>query len=243
VQSPESCEAAVAGILAEQGELAVVVHNAGHMVSGPTEAFTAEEIIRVIDVNALGAQRLNRAVLPHMRQMGRGLLLWVGSTTSQVPPPFLGPYVAAKAAMDGLASVTAYEVAPFGIETSMVVAGAFTSGTEHFSNAGHPADEATSDAYARVAGLLGETQERLQALTPPDTDVQRVADEITRIVDLPTGTRPMRSVVDPIDDGAGAVIDVMIERRAAFMRRLGLEALLRPAGLPVAPGRGERDAA
>lgn len=229
VQAQASCDAAIAAILSEQGELDVVVHNAGHLVVGPTEAFTPEEIVRVIDINALGAQRVNRAVLPHMRAVGAGLLLWVGSTTSQVPPPFLGPYVAAKAAMDGLAAVTAYEVAPFGIETSMVVPGAYTSGTEHFANAGHPADTDTVAAYAPIAGLLDQIQERLLALTPEDADVRRVADEIARVVGLPVGTRPMRTVVDPIDDGAGAVIEVMVERRIAFMQRLGLEQLLHPA--------------
>jgi NAD(P)-dependent dehydrogenase (short-subunit alcohol dehydrogenase family) len=167
-------------------------------------------------------------VLPHMRAAGAGLLLWVGSTTSQVPPPFLGPYVAAKAAMDGLAAVTAYEVAPLGIETAMVVPGAFTSGTEHFANAGHPADGETVAAYAAIAGLLDQIQQRLEALTPADADVQAVADEIARVVDLPAGERPMRTVVDPIDDGAGAVIDVMVERRTAFMGRLGLEQMLHP---------------
>lgn len=229
VQSQESCDAAIAAILSEQGALDVVVHNAGHLVVGPTEAFTPEEIARVIDVNALGAQRVNRAVLPHMREVRAGLLLWVGSTTSQVPPPFLGPYVAAKAAMDGLAAVTAYEVAPFGIESAMVVPGAFTSGTEHFTNAGHPADGETAAGYEPIAGLLDQIQQRLEALTPADANVQAVADEIARVVDLPVGERPMRTVIDPIDDGAGAVIDVMVERRTEFMGRLGLEQMLHPA--------------
>jgi NAD(P)-dependent dehydrogenase (short-subunit alcohol dehydrogenase family) len=229
VQSQESCDAAVGAIRAEQGELDVVVHNAGHMVVGPTEAFTPEEIIDLIDINALGAQRVNHAVLPHMRERGEGLLLWVGSTTSEIPPPFLGPYCAAKAAMDALASVTAYEVAPFGIETSMVVPGAYTSGTSHFANAGHPADEAVVASYQRIASVMDHIQTRLEELTPADADVQKVADEITRVVGLPAGSRPMRTVIDPIDDGAAAVLDVMVERRTAFMNRLGLEQMLHPA--------------
>lgn len=197
VQSQESCDAAIAAVLSEQAALDVAVHNAGHLAVGPTEAITPEEIARVFDINALGAQRVNRAVLPHMREARAGLLLWVGSTTSQVPPPFLGPYVAAKAAMDGLAAVTAYEVAPFGIETATVVPGAFTSGTEHFADAGHPADSEIVAGYAPIAGLLDQIQQRLEALTPPDADVQAVADEIARVVDLPVGERPMSTVVDP----------------------------------------------
>jgi NAD(P)-dependent dehydrogenase (short-subunit alcohol dehydrogenase family) len=229
VQSQQSCDDAVDSILAEEGKLDVIVHNAGHMVVGPTEAFTTDEIIDLIDINALGTQRVNHAALPHMRDRGEGLLLWVGSTTSEIPPPFLGPYCAAKAAMDALASVTAYEVAPFGIETSMVVPGAYTSGTSHFANAGHPADAEIVASYDRISSVMDQIQNRLEELTPPDADVQKVADEITRVVGLPVGTRPMRSVIDPIDDGAGAVLDVTVERRTAFMNRLGLESMLHPA--------------
>ena len=73
----------------------------------------------------VGTQRVNRAVLPVMRAQESGLLLWVSSTTARGGfPPFLGPYAAAKAAMDSLAITLSYEVARFGIETSIVVPGA-----------------------------------------------------------------------------------------------------------------------
>jgi len=67
------------------------------------EAFTAEEIAHLIDVHALGVQRPNRAALPHLRAQGHGTLLYVGSTIPVTTPPFLGPYVVSKAAMDALA--------------------------------------------------------------------------------------------------------------------------------------------
>ena len=87
----------------------MVIHNAGHLLVGYVEAYTAEEIAHLIDVNTLGVQRLNRAVLPYLRERGRGTLLYIGSTTSVTTPPFLGPYVVSKAAMDSLALVTSYE--------------------------------------------------------------------------------------------------------------------------------------
>lgn len=55
-------------IVKEQGRLDVVMHNAGHLVIGPTEAFTPREIVKVFDTNLLGAQRVNRAALPQMRE-------------------------------------------------------------------------------------------------------------------------------------------------------------------------------
>lgn len=232
VLSQASADAAVAHILAEQGRLDVVVHNAGHLVVGPTEAFTPEEIIKVMDTNFLGSQRVNRAVLPGMRQKEAGLVLWVSSTTVRGGfPPFLGPYAAAKAAMDSMAVTMSYELARFGIETSIVVPGAFTRGTAHFPNAGKPADQATAGAYARYDGVLDQVGERLSALTPDNADPQAVADEIARIVGLPHGTRPFRSVIDFIDDGAGAVTEVAERVREEFAHRIGIADMLKPTVL------------
>jgi NAD(P)-dependent dehydrogenase (short-subunit alcohol dehydrogenase family) len=230
VLSQASADAAVAAIMAERGRLDAVVHNAGHLVIGPTEAYTPEEIMRVFDTNYLGAQRVNKAVLPVMRARQQGLVLWVSSTTARGGfPPFLGPYAAAKAAMDSTAVTLAYELARFNIETSIVVPGAFTSGTDHFANAGHPADAATAAAYARYDGLMDQVGARLAQLMPPEADPAAVGAEIARIVSLPHGQRPFRSVVDFLDDGAGAVTEVAERVREQFAHRIGIADLLRPA--------------
>jgi len=104
VSEQASVDGAMAAILAESRRIDVVVHNAGHMVLGPTEAFTPEQIAAVYDTNVLSTQRVNRAVLPAMRAQRDGLVLWVGSSSSRGgTPPYLGPYFAAKAAEDALA--------------------------------------------------------------------------------------------------------------------------------------------
>nr|WP_315251151.1 SDR family NAD(P)-dependent oxidoreductase [uncultured Duganella sp.] len=230
VLSQASADAAVATIVAERGRLDVVVHNAGHLVIGPTEAYTPEEIGKVFDTNVLGAQRVNKAVLPVMRQQRQGLLLWVGSSTTRGGfPPFLGPYAAAKAAMDALAVTMAYELARFNIETSIVVPGAFTSGTDHFANAGRPADEATSAAYAVYDGLMDQIGARLSALIPPEADPAAVAADIAYIVGLPHGSRPFRSITDFVDDGVTAVTEVAERVRQEFAERIGIVDLLKPS--------------
>jgi len=229
VLSQASADAAVAHIVAEQGRLDVIVHNAGHLVVGPAEAYTPEEIIKVLDTNFLGSQRVNRAVLPVMRKAEAGLVLWVSSSTVRGGfPPFLGPYAAAKAAMDSMAVTMSYELARFGIETSIVVPGAFTKGTDHFPSAGKPADKATTAAYARYDGVMDKVGERLSALSPEHADPQAVADDITRIVGLRAGTRPFRSVTDFIDDGAAEVTVVAERVREEFARRIGIADMLKP---------------
>ncbi|MBA2510397.1 MAG: SDR family NAD(P)-dependent oxidoreductase [Rubrobacter sp.] len=231
VSSRESVDAGIATIIQEADRLDVVIHNAGHMVHGPTEAFTPEEISRVYDTNVLGTQRLNRAALPHLRGQGHGLVLWVGSTSTRGgTPPYLAPYFAAKAAMDALAVSYAAELARFGIETTIVVPGSFTSGTNHFASAGQPADEEIVAEYeVHYAGLLESVAGKLADLAPEDASVTQVSDEISRIVALPDGTRPFRSHVDPADDGSEEVSIVADRVRGEFLTRIGLEDLLHPA--------------
>jgi NAD(P)-dependent dehydrogenase (short-subunit alcohol dehydrogenase family) len=147
VASQESADQA---IVEKDGRLDVVIHNAGHMVFGAAEAFTPEQLAQVYDTNVLSTQRVNRAALPQLRKQKRGLVLWVGSTSTRGgTPPYLSPYFAAKAAMDALAVSYAVELNRWGVETSIIVPGAFTSGTNHFAHAGSPADKArqTIDHY------------------------------------------------------------------------------------------------
>ncbi|MCL2552728.1 MAG: SDR family NAD(P)-dependent oxidoreductase [Actinomycetia bacterium] len=231
VQSEESAAKAVTAILDDQPALDVVVHNAGHMVTGPAEAFSPEQYLRLYDINVLGAQRVNQAVLPHMRERRDGLLVWVGSSSTRGgTPPYLGPYFAAKAAMDALAASYALEVARFGIETTIVVPGSFTSGTRHYAHAGHPADEEVVARYEELyGGLMEQIGQRMRQLEPPDADVSEVARAIVAVVDAEKGHRPFRVHVDPTDDGAAVVNAVADRMRLEFLRRLGLEDLLHPA--------------
>ncbi|MEU1268721.1 SDR family oxidoreductase [Streptomyces sp. NPDC005799] len=231
VTAQDSADAAVERIAAEQGRLDVVVHNAGHMVLGPAEAFTAEQLADVYDTNVLGTQRVNRAALPQLRRQGQGHLVWIGSSSTRGGcPPFLAPYFAAKAAMDALAVSYAAEVIRFGIDTSIVVPGAFTSGTNHFAHAGTPADVERAAAYdARYKALMNDVNERLAGLIPPDADVSEVADAVVRVVELPSDKRPFRVHVDPSRDGSEVVSAVADRIRVEFFRRVGLEDLLTPA--------------
>ena len=231
VSDQASVDAAVDRVLREREAIDVLVHNAGHMVLGPLEAFTPEQLAAAYDVNVLSTQRLNRAVLPHMRRRRDGLLVWVGSSSTRGgTPPYLGPYFAAKAAEDSIAVTYAAELARFGIDTTIIVPGAFTSGTHHFANAGHAADDATAAAYEELyAGLTDAVGAKLAELSPADADPLEVGRQIARVVDLPKGERPFRVHIDPLDDGATAVNALADEVRERFYARIGLADLLRPA--------------
>jgi NAD(P)-dependent dehydrogenase (short-subunit alcohol dehydrogenase family) len=230
VSSQESVNAAIRQIAETNGRLDVVVHNAGHMVFGPAEAFTPEQLAEVYDTNVLGSQRVNRAALPQLRKQGKGLLVWVSSSSAAGgTPPYLAPYFAAKAAMDSLAVSYARELSRWGIETSIIVPGAFTSGTNHFAHAGSPDDTAIVAEYdaGPYANFAQETLKGLASIAPVDADASAVAVAIRSVIDTPYGKRPFRVHIDPEQDGAEVVNAVLDRVRAEFLRRIGLGDLLK----------------
>src|ERR1700677_4755657 len=221
----ESVDSAVRTIVGESGRLDVIVHNAGHMVFGPAEAFTPEQFAELYDVKVLSTQRVNRAALPQLRKQGHGLLVWVSSSSvAGGTPPYLSPYFAAKAGMDALAVLYARELALWGIETSIIVRVAFTKGSNHFEHAGVPADK-------QHKGYGKKIQEAFAAIVPDDADVSAVAEAIAKIVDAPFGKRPLRVHVDPTQDGAEVAFGVIDRVRTEMLHRVRLDELLTPVKL------------
>lgn len=236
VASQESVDGAIQQIVKENGGLDVVIHNAGHMVFGPAEAFTPEQLAELYDINVLSTQRVNRAALPLLRKKGQGLVIWVGSSSTRGgTPPYLAPYFAAKAGMDALAVSYAAELARWNIETVIVVPGAFTSGTNHFARSGSPADKARFREYESgpTVKLSEQIMKGFASTAPENADVAEVARAIVRVVDRPFGSRPFRVHIDPAQDGAEIVNGVADRVRAELLRNMGLADLLKPAGRRV----------
>ncbi|KAI0970156.1 hypothetical protein F4678DRAFT_148606 [Xylaria arbuscula] len=223
--SQESVDAAVKHVLDGSGRIDVVVHNAGHMNYGPAESFTAEQYLRLYDVNVVGCHRLNIAVLPHMRLARRGHVIWIGSSaTYGGNSPFLGAYFAAKAAQDHLAQSYAAELTAWGIETTIVSPGVFTKGTNHFSDALKPGRPNVAQEYedGPTKGLGERTLTGTAAVVPPDADPQVVADALVELARLPRGEKPFRMFPDPTMGGVQAGAAVVDNNRANMYRRMGL---------------------
>jgi NAD(P)-dependent dehydrogenase (short-subunit alcohol dehydrogenase family) len=236
VTAQASADAAIEKIVAEHKRLDVVIHNAGHMVFGPAEAFTPEQLAEQYDVNVLSTQRVNRAALPQLRKQRKGLVVWVSSSSAAGgTPPYLAPYFAAKAGMDALAVVYARELTRWGIETSIIVPGAFTGGTNHFAHAGSPADKARAAEYQAgpYANFADDVLKGFTSIVPPDAKAEEVANAIAKVVDTPFGKRPFRVHIDPTQDGAEVVNMVSDRVRAELLRRIGLGDLLTPRNLAV----------
>ena len=106
--------------------------------------------------------------------------------------------------------------------------GAFTHGTEHFPNATRPEDEEIAAAYAVLDPLVERYGEATQSLFPPGTDPDpvTVAEEIARVLALPRGERPFRTVVDFTQSNVAEVNAVADASARHFIRRMGFERLL-----------------
>lgn len=223
--SQASVDAAVKHVLDATGRIDVIVHNAGHMNYGPAESFTAEQYLRLYDVNVVGSQRLNIAALPHMRRARKGHLVWTGSSSTYgCNSPYLGAYFAAKAAQDSLAQSYAAELTAWGIETTIVSPGVFTKGTNHFADAARPGRPDVAQEYedGPTKGLGEQTMTGTAALVPPDADPQIVADALVELAKIPRGEKPFRMFPDPTMGGAHVAAAVVDNNKVNMYRRMGL---------------------
>ena len=93
--------------------------------------------------------RLNRAVLPGMRERGSSLLVHLSSAMGRTIIPFAAPYTATKFAIEGLAESLHYELAGTGVDVAIVQPGAFA--TSFQDNVQEPADTERVASYGRLA--------------------------------------------------------------------------------------------
>ena len=234
VLNQESVDTAIQKIIADNGRIDVLMHNAGHMVFGPAEAFLPEQLAELYDVNVLSTHRVNRAALPQLRKQKQGLVIWVSSSSAAGgTPPYLAPYFAAKAGMDAMAVVMSRELTLWGIETSIIVPGAFTSGTNHFAHSGRPADKEREAEYDNgpYKGFSERVMKGFASIVPPEADAAAVGEAIVNIVNAPFGKRPYRVHIDPTNDGAEVTNTVLDRVRAELLHRIGLDDVLTPAKL------------
>ena len=201
VTSDASVEHTIAQVIAALGTPDVVVNNAGVGVLGVQEAFTATDLQRLFDINVFGAHRVTRAVTPHLRARGSGLVVFVSSLLGRIAVPFYGPYNASKWALEGLAENYSLELSGFGVDVAIIEPGGFP--TSFIPNLMTPSDHARVAALQPLAdagtAFLTGFEQALAA--NPAQDPQLVADALRDLVNAPAGTRPFRTVVDHMGMG------------------------------------------
>ncbi len=201
VTDEANVNAAVSEAIELLGGLDVVINNAGVGVLGLQEQFTIDDFKHLFDVNVFGVQRVNRAVLPHFKSQGTGLLIHVSSLLGRVAMPFYGPYNASKWALEALAENYRVELSGFGIDSCLVEPGGYATG--FLSNLMQPSDHSRNESYGEMIHAPKQAFESFEKALNENSsqDPQQVADAIVNLIVTPAGQRPMRTVVDNMGMG------------------------------------------
>ena len=184
VTDAAAVKATVAQAIARTGGIDVLVNNAGYGLVGALEEVGEDAVKDAFDANVYGPYRLIRAVLPHMRERGRGHILNVSSMTGIVGAPGFCFYSATKFALEGLSEALAGEVAPFGIKVTLIEPGPFRTAFRGRSMVSAPALPAYADTSGRLRKMLADTDGQQPG------DPVRAADAMIAVVDA--AEPPMR---------------------------------------------------
>jgi NAD(P)-dependent dehydrogenase (short-subunit alcohol dehydrogenase family) len=190
VTDDASVERATRAAVEEAGRIDVLVNNAGYGLMGVTEAVSLEQAQRIMDTNFMGAVRMNRAVLPHMRKQGSGLLIHISSGAGRVVVPSMAFYCASKWALEALAEEYRYGLAGLGIDSVIIQPGAYP--TAVFGNIERAADAPRTEAYGAASGIADRI---LALLSAAKGNPQDVADAVLRTIETPPGQRKLRQRV------------------------------------------------
>lgn len=196
VTDTESVNKGIEQAINKMGGLDVVVNNAGRGVSGMQEHFTPEDFQKLLEVNVVGVQRVNRATLPFLRNQGHGLLIHISSLLGRIALPFYGPYQATKWAVEAMAENYRVELSGFGVQSTIIEPGGYP--TTFMTNLMTPSDESRNESYGEFMNVPGMAAagfvERLK--NTPEQNPQKVADAIANLIDTPVSKRPFRTIVD-----------------------------------------------
>lgn len=176
VTDPDSWDAFLAAI-APLGPVEALVNNAGIMPLGSVLKEPAEVARAIVDVNLHGVINGTKAVAPGMVERGHGHIVNVASAVGRVAVPYGATYSASKFAVVGFTEATRGELAPAGIEVSMVLPTVVRTELA----AGVPAARGVNPVSAEdVAEVIVETLQR----PLPESWVPRWSKGVSRAADL-----------------------------------------------------------
>ena len=219
VTDDASVERAVRLSEEKAGRIDVAINNAGYGLVGLAEAVTTEQARQIMDTNFFGSVRVNRAVLPYMRRQHSGLLLHISSGAGRLVIPTFGFYCASKFALESLAEAYHYELAPQGIESSIIQPGAYQ--TAVFGNIVRAADEARTETYGVTNQILPKIN---SILTNSAGNAQEVADAVLSIVETPAGQRKLRYRVSAVNLGVDEINALCEHVQARVFEAFGVSA-------------------
>ncbi len=184
-------------VVQRHGRLDAVVACAGWGLAGPVESTPVADARAQLETNFFGAVRTVAAALPHLRQAPSGRIVLMSSIGGVLGIPFQAFYSASKFALEGYGEALAYEVAPFGVEVTLVEPGNVRT---EFTAARRTLPAGDGDPYAAAAATAITTMERDEE---GGVDPDRVAATVARV--LEARRPPRRCSVGKLDERIGVV--------------------------------------
>jgi NAD(P)-dependent dehydrogenase (short-subunit alcohol dehydrogenase family) len=201
VTNTDSVNKGVAEAIQLLNGIDIVVNNAGIGVLGLQENFTPEDFHKVFDVNLYGVQRVNRAIIPHMRSKSNGIIIHISSLLGRISVPNYGPYNASKWALEALAESYRAELSQFGIESCIIEPGGFA--TSFVENLLRPSDNSRMTEQGELAKFPEEFLKNFETAlaSNPNQNPELVATALIDLLKMPKGKKPFRTIVDNMGMG------------------------------------------
>lgn len=160
-------------IVARWSGVNILINNAGISYRAVVEHMSVDEEQHQFATNYFGPVGLIRAVLPHMRKLGRGKIINVSSVSGMLAMPTMGSYSASKYALEGLSEALWYELKPLGINVCLIQPGFVRSKSflnvkySVLSSPQHDTEAVYADYYQNMTPFI-ERLMKLSLTSPTD---------------------------------------------------------------------------
>lgn len=125
ITDADAARAAADAAVSRFGRIDVLVNNAGLFYAGFFEEISPEQMRQQMETNFFGPLNVTRALLPVMRRQRSGQVVTISSTAGLVGQEFVAAYCASKFALEGWMESIRYDLAPYGVSTTIVEPGFF----------------------------------------------------------------------------------------------------------------------
>src|SRR6202020_726457 len=121
----ENAESAAQNAVDRFGRVDVLVNTAANFYAGYFEEISPAQMRQQIETNLFGPMNVTRAVLPFMRRQRAGHVITISSLAGLIGQEFCVAYAAAKFGVEGWMESLHFDLAPFGVSTTIVEPGFF----------------------------------------------------------------------------------------------------------------------
>lgn len=152
--------AGVREVLARAGRIDALVCAAGYGIFGSVEETSQARARAQLETNFFGVLSVVRAVLPGMRERGKGRVVVVGSLAGRAPIPFQAHYSASKAALDALVLALRNELHGTGVSASLVEPGDIRTAFNDRTDWGETKASAYGERMGRCEAVIRQSLPR-----------------------------------------------------------------------------------